>query len=154
MAEKKKLARPDVPVFVADETDEERTKKLSAYHDAVVAWQQQQPVIESEDELNDLDDLNEGPFFVDQWNRNIIIRGMSRDEYIELDSKSRQDGKLDEEKLGREAIKLCTVKPKLSPDSPLGKKHPLAIASISNEILRRSGVLGEVAAEVAANFQS
>jgi hypothetical protein len=150
---------PEMPIVALEATEDERRAawneyeaKRKTYLSDLSAWKLRRPVIETAEELRELDDLKEGPFYVDEWDRCIILRSMDRLEYEALDADCRVDGVLDESKMTRETIIRFTVKPKLSSDEPIFKKHPMAIKRIADEVLRRSGVLGEVAAEMAAEF--
>jgi hypothetical protein len=154
MATKTKTDNPPAPpVIDSNDTDESRIAKYEKYSELTIAWQQRQPVIETEEELYAIEDLDEGPLFIPEWGRNVITRSLTRDEYNELDESCRQNDVLDTEKMGRQSLIIALVKPKLSPDAPIFKKNPMALKRIMDDILRKSGVLGEVAREVAARFQ-
>lgn len=165
---------PDVPdqeVLPLDATDEQRAASVAAYEQLQLdaqaqfevayhkyqadlqLWQDAQPVATIED-VREADDLLEGKLWIPEWSRNVVTRSLDREEYLELDKVCRDaDMKLDVEQMGRRAMSIAVVAPKIADDEPMFKKHPMALKRIADDILEKTGVLGEVSAEVAAQFQ-
>lgn len=151
-AKQKAPQKPEPPEYDPTDDDAGRAAKWADFYEKLTAWQAAQPVLSIE-AIRDAKDLNEGPLYIPEWEGNVIVRGLSREEYTDLDARCRQNGVLDTEAMGREAMTMCLVSPRIAPDEPMWKKNPMALKRIMDSILERSGVLGEVAAEVAAQFQ-
>lgn len=150
---------PVEPVFVAPEDPDAFDAAIDAhraeqrkYFEALDSWQKARPVLSLEG-IRETKDLKEGPLFIPEWDGCVITRSLTRKEAYDLDVECRQDGVLQSEKFTRRLIDVGMVDPKVSPDEPLHAKHPVALRRIADDVLVKSGMLQEVAAELAEQFQ-
>jgi hypothetical protein len=153
---------PQFPALEADATNEDIQaariaygEALDAYDAAMVEYAKSQPVL-SIDQIRNANDLNEGPTFVEQWGGSVITRGLSRREYAESKAEARRLSNGDDaeylEELGRQAVYRGMVEPALDEDEPMWDRHPMALKTIADAVLDKSGVGEEVAALQMALF--
>lgn len=161
MSKPKSDARPVEPLLVIpDGADEATVDKVLADHKAAVqkywddvdAWEKSRPVL-SITEVREVNDLKQGPLYIPEWDGCVITRSLTRDEAVNLDKECRQDGVLQSELYTRRLIQVGTVEPAIAPDEPIHKKHPVALRRIADDVLLKSGMLQEVAADLADQFQ-
>lgn len=113
-------------------------------------------LLESFDEVLEIDDSGEGEYYVSQWKARIILKGITKAEFDFMRKKSRNPKlkAMQDEVLTREVVMTGVVKPVIDSKqyNILQNKSAGAVIGIYNEILRRSGLADEAEKERERRF--